>query len=358
MPRGFSPVVENFFDEWLLVSTRFLRARVEGKGHFMIEVENLTKMYGSVKAIDSITFSAEHGQVTGFLGPNGAGKTTTMRVLTGYLPPTAGKAVVAGYDVFDQSMEVRKRVGYLPENVPLYRDMTARGYLMYMGEIRGVKNRRQKADETLDRVGLASRAESRIRTLSKGMRQRVGLAQALLHDPEVLILDEPTIGLDPFQVLELRDLVRELGRDHTLLFSTHILSEAEQVCDNVVIINRGQIVTQGSPTQLRATLERGGRVLVRTDAAADMVQPIIANLASVDSAEPSMDGLVVVPRNAAVDPRPEIARAVVEHGWNLIELRPLAVNLEEIFLELTRQEETTVIEDEVLEPAPSLEAAE
>ncbi len=323
----------------------------------MIEVENLTKNYGGVTAIDSITFSAKHGQVTGFLGPNGAGKTTTMRVLTGYLPPTSGKALVANYDVFDQSMEVRKRVGYLPENVPLYRDMTARGYLMYIGEIRGVKNRRVKADEVLERVGLASRAESRIRTLSKGMKQRVGLAQALLHDPEVLILDEPTIGLDPFQVLELRDLVRELGRDHTLLFSTHILSEAEQVCDNVVIINRGQIKAQGSPTELRATLERGGRVLVRTNAPTDVVRATIAELRSVEAVEVSLDGVIVTPRSAEADPRPEIARAVIEQGWNLTELRPLAVNLEEIFLELTHQEENP---EEIAspEPAPAMEATE
>lgn len=324
----------------------------------MIEVENLTKTYGSVKAIDSISFSAKHGQVTGFLGPNGAGKTTTMRVLTGYLPPTDGKAKVAGFDVFDESMEVRKRVGYLPENVPLYRDMTARGYLMYIGEIRGVPNRKAKANETLERVKLLDRAESRIRTLSKGMRQRVGLAQALLHDPEVLILDEPTIGLDPFQVLELRDLVRELGKEHTLLFSTHILSEAEQVCDNVVIINRGQIVAEGSPTMLRADLERGGRVLVRTNVPADESLPLINRLPSVEVAEASMDGLVVTPRTASVDPRPEIARAVVENGWNLIELRPLAVNLEEIFLELTRQEETVEEISETLEPAPTMEATE
>lgn len=315
----------------------------------MIEVENLTKRYGNVTAVDSITFSAKHGQVTGFLGPNGAGKTTTMRVLTGYLPPTSGKAVVAGYDVFDQSMEVRKRVGYLPENVPLYRDLTARGYLMYIGEIRGVKNRRVRADEVLERVGLLDRADSRIRTLSKGMRQRVGLAQALIHDPDVLILDEPTIGLDPIQVLELRDLVRELGKDHTLLFSTHILSEAEQVCDNVVIINRGGIVANGAPSELRRTLSRGGRVLVRVDADSEAVLRLIRELPGVDYASIEMDGIAVTPKSPELDPRPAIARAVIEKGWNLIELRPLAVNLEEIFLELTRQQEQTADESTVEE---------
>jgi len=306
----------------------------------MIEVQDLTKKYGSVTAVNGISFTAKPGQVTGFLGPNGAGKTTTMRMLTGFLPPTSGKALVAGHDVFDESMEVRKRVGYLPENVPLYRDMSALSYLMYIGEIRGVKNRRAKALETLERVALISRANSRIRTLSKGMRQRVGLAQALIHDPEVLILDEPTIGLDPIQVLELRDLVRDLGRSHTVLFSTHILSEAEQVCDNVVIINRGHIVAEGSPSELRGTLEQGGRVLLRVNIHPDAALSAIQAIPAVAHAEIAMDGIVTTPSDAKVDPRPAIARAVVEHGWDLIELRPLAVNLEEIFLELTRKAET------------------
>jgi ABC-2 type transport system ATP-binding protein len=318
----------------------------------MIEVQNLTKKYGSVTAVDSISFTANPGQVTGFLGPNGAGKTTTMRMLTGFMPPTSGKALVAGYDVFDQSLEVRRRVGYLPENVPLYRDMTALGYLMYIAEIRGVKHRKDRAIDVLNRVALGSRANSHIRTLSKGMRQRVGLAQALIHDPEVLILDEPTIGLDPLQVLELRDLVRDLGRNHTVLFSTHILSEAEQVCDKVVIINRGHIVAQGSPTELRSMLERGGRVLVRLNVDPETALPVIHNLPSVSEAEVNMDSVVAVPKDANTDPRPDIARAAVEHGWDLIELRPLAVNLEEIFLELTRQAEKQAAAPAEPEPAP------
>lgn len=324
----------------------------------MIEVQNLTKRYGDVTAVDSITFTARHGQVTGFLGPNGAGKTTTIRMLTGFMPPTSGKAVVAGHDVFEDSMAVRQRVGYLPENVPLYRDLTARGYLLYIAEIRGVANRHARVDEALERVRLADRADSRIRTLSKGMRQRVGLAQALLHDPEVLILDEPTIGLDPIQVMELRDLVRELGRDRTLLFSTHILSEAEQVCDKVIIINRGQIVAEGSPTDLRDTLGRGGRVLARIDAPGETVLPIISALPSVAHAEIALDGLLITPHSADYDPRPDIARAVVAQQWNLIELRPLAINLEEIFLEVTRSQEggasASTTETEA-EPAPATE---
>ena len=304
----------------------------------MIEVENLTKSYGEVAAVKGISFTARPGQVTGFLGPNGAGKTTTMRILTGFLPPTSGKAVVAGFDIFNQSLEVRKRVGYLPENVPLYRDMTAIGYLTYIGEIRGVRKVKARALEVLERVGLGSRANSHIRALSKGMRQRVGLAQALLHNPPVLILDEPTIGLDPIQVLELRELVAELGREHTVLFSTHILSEAEQVCDSVVIINQGEIIAQGSPTELRSSLlERGSRVLVRVDGPAEAAVALISQLPSVAHAESATEGIIVTPAQADVDPRPQIARALIQNNLNLQELRPLAVNLEEIFLELTRR---------------------
>jgi ABC-2 type transport system ATP-binding protein len=323
----------------------------------MIQVENLTKHYGEVAAVKDISFEAKPGQVTGFLGPNGAGKTTTMRILTGFMPPTSGKAVVAGYDVFDNSMEVRKRVGYLPENVPLYRDMTALGYLMYLAEIRGLQYRRQKAMDALVRVKLDHRANSRIRTLSKGMRQRVGLAQALLHNPEVLILDEPTIGLDPYQVLELRQLVRELGRDHTLLFSTHILSEAEQVCDSVIIINEGTIVAQGSPSELRKQLERGGRVLVRTDAPTPAVVEALQGLPTLAHVETSVEGIIATPTRADVDPRPDIARRIVEKGWNLVELRALAVNLEEIFLELTRQEQREGEQAETADGAKTVEEA-
>lgn len=317
----------------------------------MIEVENLVKKYGEVTAVKGISFTAKPGEVTGFLGPNGAGKTTTMRMLVGYTPPTAGKAVVADFDVFEKGIEVRRRVGYLPENVPLYRDMTARGYLMYVGEIRGIKNRRARADEVLERVGLYDRAESRIRTLSKGMKQRVGLASALLHNPPVLILDEPTIGLDPLQVLELRALVAELGRDHTVLFSTHILSEAEQVCSKVIIINQGQILAQGSPQELRSELERGGRVLVRFDAPPQAGLAALQALPGVLHAEIGADGIIVTPTDVHNDPRPEIARAVVEGGWNLMELRPLAVNLEEIFLEVTRHQATAAIEEDAASEA-------
>lgn len=305
----------------------------------MIEVSNLTKKYGDFVAVNDISFTAHSGQVTGFLGPNGAGKTTTMRILTGVMPPTSGTATVAEFDVFEQSMDVRERVGYLPENVPLYRDMTALGYLKYIGEMRGLANRKQKASEALERVGLSSRAKSKVRALSKGMKQRLGLASAIMHDPSVLILDEPTIGLDPRQVIELRDLIRELGQDRTVLVSTHILSEAEQICDKVVIINRGEIVAEGAPTFLRHDLERGGRILLRTTAPFEAVSGVLRQLDEIATFVSEQDRIIITPTSEDIDPRPEVARAIVENGWELVELRQLAMNLEEIFLELTRQEQ-------------------
>jgi ABC-2 type transport system ATP-binding protein len=303
----------------------------------MIEVENLTKRYGDVTAVRSISFSAEPGQVTGFLGPNGAGKTTTMRMLTGYTPPSSGTAVVAGHDVFEDSMAVRREVGYLPESVPLYRDMSAVGYLKYLAEIRGLGDRKTLAMNALERVGLANRAESRIRTLSKGMKQRVGLAAAILHDPAVLILDEPTIGLDPFQVLELRDLVQELGRDHTVLFSTHILSEAEQVCDKVVIINQGQIIGEGTPAELRARMERGQRILVRLADNRDTAESLLSQMAIVEQVVLERDALIVTPNTDEDDIRARLTRELVNNNLDVLEVRPAANNLEEIFLELNRQ---------------------
>jgi ABC-2 type transport system ATP-binding protein len=303
----------------------------------MIEVNDLVKIYGTFPAVKGISFRAEPGQVTGFLGPNGAGKTTTMRILTGYAPPSAGSATVAGFDVFNQSMEVRKHVGYLPENVPLYRDMSALGYLMYVAEIRGVKNRRARAQDVLDRVGLGNRANSLIRTLSKGMRQRVGLASALVHDPAVLILDEPTIGLDPIQVLELRDLISELGKQHTVLFSTHILSEAEQVCDRVVIINRGEILAEGSPTELRESMQRGSRIAIRTVEPIEQTLAVVQQVSGVSEAYTDRDLVIAVPASVESDPRPAISRALINAGLQVLELRPAAINLEEIFLEVTRQ---------------------
>jgi len=302
----------------------------------MIDVSQLTKRYGRFVALDSISFSAQPGEILGFLGPNGAGKTTTMRILTGFMPPTSGHATVAGFDVVEQSLEMRRHVGYLPETVPLYRDMTVRGYLDFMAEIHGVKNRRQRVAEVLELVGMADRARSLVRSLSKGMRQRVGLAQAIVHDPEVLILDEPTIGLDPHQVQDVRALVRELGRTRTVLLSTHILPEAEQVCDRIIIIDRGRIVAIDTPEHLRDHLQRGVQVFLRVGGRADRreIARLVGAVQGVRSVEPHADGFIIqVKPNSEI--RPALASAIVSQGLELLELRPWAVTLEEIFLELT-----------------------
>jgi ABC-2 type transport system ATP-binding protein len=300
----------------------------------VIDVKNLTKRYGRFLALDSISFQAHKGQILGFLGPNGAGKTTTMRILTGYMPPSEGTARVAGFDVFADSLEMRRHVGYLPETVPLYRDMTVRGYLKFCAQLRGLSKPRQRIDEVLELVGMADRARSLIRNLSKGMRQRVGLAQAMVHNPEVLILDEPTIGLDPHQVHDLRALIRELGEGHTVMLSTHILTEAEQVCDRVVIIDRGQIIAEGTPGQLQARLNRGGRLFVRIGGPARKARQVLDRVPGVAHVASHGEGYLVSAKPQA-DIRPALSAAVVGHGLELLELRPWALTLEESFLELT-----------------------
>ena len=303
----------------------------------MIQVNGLTKDYGARRAIDNLTFDAEQGEIVGFLGPNGAGKTTTMRILTGYMPPTDGTAIVAGYDVVEESLEVRKRVGYLPETVPLYDDMTAIDYLKFMADLRRIPNPEERAYETLEGVNLKERADSFIGTFSKGMRQRVGLAQALIHRPEVLILDEPTIGLDPAQVVEMRNVIREIGKDRTVLLSTHILSEAQQICDRVLIINKGQIVTEDTPENLQSRLVGAQRVVLRVRGDSDGLSNKIARVKGVQAVDAKPDGSVEFEFAAGEDTRPQVAKAVVQAGYELLELRPVGLSLEEIFLELTRE---------------------
>jgi ABC-2 type transport system ATP-binding protein len=302
----------------------------------MIQVNGLTKDYGARRAIDNVTFDAEQGEIVGFLGPNGAGKTTTMRILTGYMPPTDGTARVAGYDVVEESLEVRKRVGYLPETVPLYNDMTAIEYLKFMANLRRIPDAEERAHETLEGVNLADRADSYIGTFSKGMRQRVGLAQALIHRPEVLILDEPTIGLDPAQVVEMRNAIREIGKDRTVLLSTHILSEAQQICDRVLIINKGKIVTEDTPENLQSRLVGSQRVVLRVRGDSDGLSARIAKVKGVRAVEAKSDGSVEFEFGAGEDARPQVAKAVVQAGYELLELRSVGLSLEEIFLELTR----------------------
>jgi ABC-2 type transport system ATP-binding protein len=303
----------------------------------MIQVSGLTKDYGARRAIDNLTFDAEQGEIVGFLGPNGAGKTTTMRILTSYMPPTEGRAIVAGYDVMEESMEVRKRVGYLPETVPLYNDMTALDYLKYMADLRKIPNSEERAYETLEMVNLGDRAGSYIGNFSKGMRQRVGLAQALIHRPEVLILDEPTIGLDPAQVVEIRNVIREIGKDRTVLLSTHILSEAQQICDRVLIINKGKIVAEDSPVNLQSRLAGAQRVVLRVRGEVDGLAARIGDVKGTHDVEAKQDGSVEFEFSAGQDVRPQVAKAVIEAGFDLIEMRLIGLSLEEIFLELTRE---------------------
>ena len=304
----------------------------------MIKVSGLTKDYGSRRAIHNLNFDAQQGEIVGFLGPNGAGKTTTMRILTGYMPPSDGEAIVAGYDVVEESLEVRKRVGYLPESVPLYYDMVVFDYLKYMGELRRIPNVDERVDEVLDMVGLGSRANGYIGNLSKGMKQRVGLAQALLHRPEVLILDEPTIGLDPGQVVEVRELIREIGKERTVLLSTHLLNEAQNLCDRVLIINKGKIVAEDTTENLQARLLGAERVVVRVRGEADELAETIKSVKGVRKVETLEDGGVEFEFASGKDLRPEVAKQVIKDGYDLLELRPLGMSLEEIFLELTSNE--------------------
>ncbi len=304
----------------------------------MIRVEGLTKDYGERRAISNLNFEAKQGEIVGFLGPNGAGKTTTMRILTGYMPPTEGTAMVAGYDIISESLEVRKRVGYLPETVPLYTDMTAFEYLKFMADLRKIPDSSDRAFEVLEMVGLDKRAESHIGNLSKGMRQRVGLAQALIHSPEVLILDEPTIGLDPGQVVEVRNLIREMGKQRTVLLSTHVLSEAQQICDRVLIINKGKIVAEDTPENLQARLVGSERAALRVRGDADGLSKVVSKIKGVQNVHAAPDGSVEFQFAPGQDVRPEVAKAVINGGYELLELRPVGMSLEEIFLELTRED--------------------
>ena len=302
----------------------------------MIKVSGLTKDYGARRAINNLSFDAQQGEIVGFLGPNGAGKTTTMRILTGYMPPTDGEAIVAGFDVVEESIEVRKRVGYLPETVPLYNEMGVFDYLKFMGDLHHIPQVDDRVDEVLEMVDMSDRASGYIGNLSKGMRQRIGLAQALLHRPEVLILDEPTIGLDPGQVVEVRQLIREIGKERTVLLSTHLLHEAQNICDRVLIINKGKIVAEDTTENLQARLVGAERVIVRVRGEADReLASAIKEIKGVRGVELKDDGVVEFEFASGKDLRPEVAKQVIKSGYDLLELRPLGMSLEEIFLELT-----------------------
>jgi ABC-2 type transport system ATP-binding protein len=310
----------------------------------VIEVQHLTKRYGPTTAVDDVSFRVERGEVLGFLGPNGAGKTTTMRVLTGYMPPSEGKAIVAGYDVFAQPIEAKRRTGYLPETPPLYPEMTVRDYLSFVARIKGVprNDRKSRVNTVMERTRIADMANRHCAKLSKGYRQRVGLAQAIMHNPDVLILDEPTAGLDPKQINETRQLIKDLGGDHTVILSTHILPEVSQTCHRVVIINKGRVVAVDTPENLTARLRGSETMFVQVDAAgADVGAALqaVPGVTQVAASEPR--GTVTsfeVNSETGRDVRRDLAATIVGQGWGLLELRPLRMSLEEIFLHLTTEE--------------------
>jgi len=310
----------------------------------MIRVTELSKNFGTRQAVDNLTFEAHQGEILGFLGPNGAGKTTTMRMLTGYMPPSSGTATIAGFDVVKESIEVRKRVGYLPETVPLYTDMTVYDYLKFMADLRHLPNADDAIVDTLEMVGLSDRSKGYIRNLSKGMRQRIGLAQALLHKPEVLILDEPTIGLDPAQIIEVRNLIREIGKERTVLLSTHILSEAQQICNRILIINKGKIVVEDTPENLQSRLAGAQRVQLCVRGEADELAVKIRKIKGIQEVNLQGEGMLEFQFAPGKDLRPEVARLTIESKYDLLEMRPINLSLEEIFLELTRSEDSAEAE--------------
>jgi len=311
----------------------------------MIEVEGLTKVYGNKTAIDNLTFTVQQGEVVGFLGPNGAGKTTTMRVLSCYMPPTSGTARVGGYDIRTQALEVRRRIGYMPEHVPLYTDLTVTQYLGFVAEAKGLSRltRRQRVGEAIERCLLQDAQGRIIGKLSKGYRQRVGLAQALLGDPPILILDEPTIGLDPKQIIEIRSLIRDMQGERTVILSTHILPEVSMVCQRVIIINEGHIVAVDTPESLTRRLQRSTQVLLEIDGPPEQVTGRLREVAGVlqvvmkDGAGALRRYLVDTDKDR--DLRQELARVVCSSGWGLLELRPVDLSLEDIFIRLVTEEE-------------------
>ena len=310
----------------------------------MIEVQNLTKKYGPFTAVDDVSFRVERGEIFGFLGPNGAGKTTTMRILTGYMPATDGKAIVAGFDIFDQPVEAKRRIGYLPETPPLYPDMTVAEYLSFVAKIKGVPSgdRKARIKQVMERTWVAEMGGRMCSKLSKGYRQRVGLAQALIHNPDVLILDEPTAGLDPKQIIETRQLIKELAGDHTIILSTHILPEVSQTCDRVVIINRGKVVAIDTPDNLTSRLRGSETMYVQVDAGSADAGPALASIAGVTRVVEAdrRDGVIgyEVDSERGQDVRRDLARTVVSNGFGLLELRPMRMSLEQIFLSLTTEE--------------------
>jgi ABC-2 type transport system ATP-binding protein len=322
----------------------------------MISVKELSKRYARNTAVDHISFEVEKGQIVGFLGPNGAGKTTTMRMLTCFLPPTAGTAIVAGFDVLEQPLEVKKRIGYLPEAPPLYVEMRAAEYLTFVGKLKGLSGAdlRKRVETVCERCAITDVKNKLLGKLSKGYRQRVGLAQAIIHNPDVLILDEPTAGLDPKQINETRDLIKSLAGDHTIILSTHILPEVEQTCQQVIIINKGKLVATDSVSNLQNRARGAESVLLEVaarngDVDSATVQSRLEKVSGVSRVvfkeKRQNRSLFEVENRKGSFVRGDLARAVVESGWDLNEMRPAAVSLEEIFLQLTGEQAATPAEE-------------
>ncbi len=314
----------------------------------MIEVDHVTKLYGSFIAVDDITFQVAPGEILGFLGPNGAGKTTTMRMLTGYTPPSSGRVTIEGYDVMNQSLEARRQVGYLPETVPLYTDMTVRSYLKFQATIHGVREpkKSERVEEIINRMRLDEYADSLISKLSKGFRQRVGISQAIIHEPAVLVLDEPTIGIDPIQVVETRQLIKDLGKDHTIILSSHILPEVSMICQRVIIINEGRLAAVDTPENLSNKLGGIERIRVQVKGPTREVAAVIRDVSGVTGVESDDTGTegvfrYIVEARPGRDARPNIASAIVRRKWDLLQLESLGMSLEDIFLRLTMKEEET-----------------
>jgi ABC-2 type transport system ATP-binding protein len=334
----------------------------------MIEVEHLTKYYGTTPVVRDVTFNVESGEILGFLGPNGAGKTTTMRMITGYLPPTSGTVRVAGFDVVEKSLEARSHLGYLPETVPLYTELTTAEYLDFRGRISGLHNtreRRARMLEVMDMLNISDVANKLIGNLSRGFRQRVGLAQALLHNPDVLILDEPTVGLDPVQISDVRALIKELGRNHTVILSTHLLPEVSMVCDRVIIINRGRLVALDTPIHLAQGVGQSQTIQLEVGGQPSAILKALKATAGIQNARltasptGSVDGAVEklnpgiytyqVESNPDADLRADLATAVVGGGFRLLELKSVTPSLEDVFISVISQEEPEDLYEEPLE---------
>jgi len=308
----------------------------------LIEVENLTKAYGETTAVDHISFAVNKGEILGFLGPNGAGKTTTMRILTGFMPATSGTARIAGFDVATESMEVRRHIGYLPETPPVYPDMTIESYLDFVARIKNVPaaQRATSVTDAMRKTNLEDRRSEVIKRLSRGYKQRVGIAQALVHDPDVIILDEPTVGLDPKQIIEVRNLIKGLAGSHTIILSTHILPEVSMTCDRVVIINKGKIAAVDTPQNLTSQLKSGQKIRLEVQAPEPGLKSALAQVQGVSRVQveqlpSSSHSIVTVETALGADVRSDIAAKIVASGWPLYELRGVSLSLEDIFLELT-----------------------